>query len=101
MPLWFLLPDVVMATDAMPHHETLFSGFWASCILLWHLFCLYVQSAHCLARLQVVALKLLKVAFRLSGKVVALYLDNSIAKAYLWKQGGTAFLFLSRLVCCI
>ena len=40
-------------------------------------------------------------AFHLSGKVVALHLNNSTAKAYLYNQGGTVFLFLSRLVCWI
>ena len=38
-------------------------------------------------------------AFQLSGKVVALCLDKSTAKAHLCNQGGTASLFLSRLVC--
>ena len=40
-------------------------------------------------------------AFQLSGKVVALHLDNSTAKAYLYDQGGTASIFLSRLACYI
>ena len=34
-----------------------------------------------------------------SGKVVALHLDNSTAKAYLCNQGGTVSPFLSRLAC--
>ena len=38
-------------------------------------------------------------AFYLSGKVVALNLDNSTAKAYLCNQGGTVSPFLSRLAC--
>ena len=38
-------------------------------------------------------------AFCLSGKVVALHLDNSTAKAYLCNQGGTVSPFLSRLAC--
>ena len=38
-------------------------------------------------------------AFHLSGKVVALHLDNSMAKAYLCNQGGTMSSFLSRLAC--
>ena len=37
--------------------------------------------------------------FYLFGKVVALHLDNSTAKAYLCNQGGTVSLFLSRLAC--
>ena len=42
---------------------------------------------------------LCRMAFHLSGKVVALQLDNSTAKAYLCNQGGTVFLF--RLACWI
>ena len=37
--------------------------------------------------------------FALSGKVVALHLDNSTAKAYLCNEGGTVSPFLSRLAC--
>ena len=37
-------------------------------------------------------------AFCLSGKVVALHLDNSTARAYLLNQGGTVSPFLSRVV---
>ena len=40
-----------------------------------------------------------RIAFQLSGKVVALYLDNSAAKVHLCKQGGTVSPFLSRLAC--
>ena len=42
---------------------------------------------------------LCRMAFCISGKVVALHLDNSTAKAYLCNQGGTVSPFLSRLVC--
>ena len=38
-------------------------------------------------------------AFCLFSKVVALYLDNSTAKAFLCCQGDTASTFLSRLTC--
>ena len=38
-------------------------------------------------------------AFWLSGKVVALHLNNSTAKAYICNQGSTASTFLSRLAC--
>ena len=38
-------------------------------------------------------------AFKLSGEVVALQLDNSTAKDSLCNQGGTPFPFLSRLTC--
>ena len=40
-------------------------------------------------------------AFWLSGKVVALHLDNGTDKEYLCNQGGTASLFLSKLAYCI
>ena len=40
-----------------------------------------------------------RMAFYLSGKVVALHMDNSTAKAYLCNQGGTVSPFLSRLAC--
>ena len=40
-----------------------------------------------------------RMAFCLSGKVVALHLDDSTVKAYLCNQGGTVSPFLSRLAC--
>ena len=40
-------------------------------------------------------------AFHLSIKVVTLPRDNSSAKAYLYNQYGTLYLFLSELACCI
>ena len=52
-----------------------------------------------LQELQAVAIMLHRIAFCLSGKVVALHLDNSTAKAYLCNQGGTVSPFLSRLAC--
>ena len=52
-----------------------------------------------LQELQAVAVMLCRMAFCLSGKVVALHLDNSTAKAYLCNQGGTVSPFLSRLAC--
>ena len=54
-----------------------------------------------LQELQAVALMLCKMALRLSGKMVVLHLDNSIAKAFLCNQGGTASPFLSILAFCI
>ena len=44
-------------------------------------------------------MKLCKIAICLFGKVVALHLDNNIAKAYLCNQGGTVSPCLSRLAC--
>ena len=40
---------------------------------------------------------LCKMVLQLSGKVVALHLDNRTSKAYLCNQGCTASLFISRL----
>ena len=50
---------------------------------------------------QAVAMMLGRIAFQLSGKVVALYMDDGITKAYLGDQGGTVSPFLSRLACWI
>ena len=52
-----------------------------------------------LQELQTIAMMLCRMAFCLSGKVVALHLDNSTVKAYLCDQGGTVSPFLSRLAC--
>ena len=52
-----------------------------------------------LQEFQDIAMILHRMAFHLSGKVVALHLDNSTAKAYLCKQGGTVSPFLSSLAC--
>ena len=54
-----------------------------------------------LQELQAVAVMLHRMAFHLSGKVVALHLDNSTAKVYFCNQGGTVSSFLSRLACWI
>ena len=44
-------------------------------------------------------LLLCEMAFCLIGKVVALHLDNNMAKASLCNQSGTASTFLYRLAC--
>ena len=46
-----------------------------------------------LQELQIVTMSLCRMAFHLSGKVVALHLDNSTAKAYLCNQGVQCLLF--------
>ena len=51
--------------------------------------------------LKTVVLMLQQMVFYLSGKVVALHLDNSSAKAYSCSPGGIVYLSLSRQVCCI
>ena len=52
-----------------------------------------------LLELQTAALMLHKMVFWLSVKVVALHLDISTTKAYLFNEGGTGCTFLSRLAC--
>ena len=100
VPLQFPLPDVVISTDATPTHWAFYfqgsglplsvSGAWSGSLSRAHI---------ALQELQAVAIMLRRMAFCLSGKVVALHLDNSTAKAYLCKQGGTVSPFLSRLAC--
>ena len=43
--------------------------------------------------LQADGLMIPKMAFQLSGKLLALHLDNNNSKAYLGNQGGTASTF--------
>ena len=100
VPLQFLLPDVVIATDATPTHWAFYfqgsglplsvSGTWSGSLSRVHI---------AMQELQAVAVMLCRMAFHLSGKVFALHLDNSTAKAYLCNQGGTVSPFLSRLAC--
>ena len=95
VPLQFPLPDVVIATDA----TFLFSGIWVT-LSVSGSWSVSLYRAHiALQELQAVAMMLCRMAFCLSGKVVALHLDNSTAKAYLCNQGGTVPPFLSRLAC--
>ena len=100
VPLQFPLPDVVIGTDATPTRWAFYfqgsglplsvSGTWSGSLSRAHI---------ALQELQAVAVMLCRMAFCLSGKVVALHLDNSTAKAYLYNQGGTVSPFLSRLAC--
>ena len=83
VPLQFPLPDVVIATDATPTHwafyfqgsglPLLVSGSWSGSLFRAHI---------SLQELQAVAMMLGRMAFHLPGKVIALDLDNSTAKAY-------------------
>ena len=87
--LQFPLPDVVIATDAMPPPwafyfqgsglPLLVSGTWLHSLCRAHI---------ALQELQAVAMMLCRMAFCLSGKVVTLHLDNSTAKAYPCNQSG-------------
>ena len=100
VPLQFPLPDVVIATDATPTHWAFYfqgSGLPLSVSSTWSGSLSRVHIA--VQELQAVAVMLRRMAFCLSGKVVALHLDNSTAKAYLCNQGGTVSPFLSRLAC--
>ena len=100
VPLQFPVPDVVIATDATPTHwafylqgsglPLLVSGSWSGFLCRAHI---------ALQELQAVAIMLHRMAFWLSGMVVALHLDNSTAKAYLCNQDGTVSPFLSSLAC--
>ena len=100
VPLQYPLPDVVIATDAMPTHWAFYfqgsglplsvSGSWLGSLCRAHI---------ALQELQAVAMMLCRIAFCLSGKVVVLHLDNNTAKAYLCNQGGTVSPVLSRLAC--
>ena len=100
VPLQFPLPDVVIATDAKPTHWAFYfqgsglplsvSGSWSGSLCRAHI---------ALQELQAIAMMLHRMAFHLSGKVVALHLDNSTAKAYLCNHCGTVSPFLSRLAC--
>ena len=100
VPLQFPLPDVVIATDVTPSHWAFYfqgSGLPLSVSDAWSG---SLSRAHiALQELQAVAIMLCRMAFCLTGKVVALHLDNSTAKVYLCNQGGTVSPFLSRLAC--
>ena len=54
-----------------------------------------------LQELQAIAMMLHRMSFCLFGKVVALHLENSTAKAYLCNQGGRVSSFVSSLACWI
>ena len=76
----------LIATDATPTYQTFYfqgsglplsvSGAWSGSLSRAHIV---------LQELQAVAIMLCRMAFHLSGKVVALHLDNSTAKAYVIK----------------
>ena len=99
VPLQCPLPDVVIATDAMPTHWAFyFQGSGLPVSVSGSCLGSMCRAHIVLQELQAVAMMLCRVTFHLSGKVVALHLDNSTAKAYLCNQGGTVSPFLSRLV---
>ena len=91
---------MVIATDATPTDWAFYfqgsdlplsvSRFWSGSMFRAH---------NALQELQAVAMMLCKMAFHLSGKVVALHLDTSTAIAYQNNKGSTVSPFLSRLAC--
>ena len=100
VPLQFLLPALVIATDATPTYWAFYfqgyglplsvSGSWSGSLCRAHI---------AFQELQAIAMMLHRMVFHISDKTVALHLDNSTAKAYLCNQGGTVSPFLSRLAC--
>ena len=98
----FASPDVVIATDATHTHWAFYyqgSGLPLSGSGSW--FGSMCRSHIALQELQAIPMMLHRMVFCLSGKIVALHLDNSTAKAYLCNQGGTVSPILSRLACWI
>ena len=90
VPLQFPFHDVVIITDAIPSHWAFyFQGFR----LLLSYSVTFSGPMHnidiALQEPQAVAVMLHRMAFYLSGKLVALLLDNGTAKAYFCNQGGT------------
>ena len=95
VPLHFQFPDVVITMGVTPIigsfiFRVTFSGNWSGSM---H------QVDIALQELWSVSLMPCRRAFPLSGKVVALHLNNSIT--YVFNQGGALSLFLSRLAFCI
>ena len=93
---------MVIAADAMPTHWAFYfqgsdlplsvTGSWSGSMSRVHI---------ALQELQGIAMMLHRMAFHLSGKMVALHLDRSIIKVYLCNQGSTVSPFLSRQACLI
>ena len=102
VPLQFPLPDVVIATDP---HLLIGSFIFRDLVYLYQL--VNLGQVPCVGLIlpcrsfRPIAMMLHRMAFHLSGKAVALYLDNGTAKAYLCNEGGTVSPFPSRLACWI
>ena len=91
VPLQFPLPDLVIPTDALPHHWVFY--LQGSVVPIYY--CCTWSGSMCkvyiaLQDIQAVAFKLHEISFQLSSKVVALHLGSSTAKAYSCDQGSTA-----------
>ena len=101
-PLQFPLPDVDIATDAVPTHWAFYFQGCGLPLLVSESWSGSMCRAHiALQELQDIAMMLHRMAFSLSGKVVALHLSNNTAKAYLCNQCGTVSPFLSRVACLV
>ena len=91
--VYFSLSGVFITMDAMPSHWAFYfggsglplssSGTWSNSI-----------CEALLQKLQTVVLMLYRIVFHLSGKMAALHLCNSTARAYTCYHGGTVSLFL-------
>ena len=100
VPLQFPLPDVVIATDAMPTHWAFyFQGSGLPLLVSESWSVSMCRDHNAWQELHAITMMLHRMAFHLSGKVVALHLDSSTANTYLCNQGGTVSPFLSRLAC--
>ena len=92
---------MVIATDATPTYWTFYFQGSGLLLLVNGSRSGSICRAHiALQELQATVMMLHNwMAFCLSGKMVALHLDNSTAKAYLCNHGGTVSPVLSRLAC--
>ena len=81
---------MVIATDATPTHWAFYFGGSGLPLSISGACSGYLCRAYiALQELQAGSIMLHRMAFCLSGKMVALHLDNSTAKAYLCNQGST------------
>ena len=92
--MWYI------AIDAIPSHWAFYFqdsvlplsviGTWSGAMCRT---CIALQEP------QAVSMMWCRMTFQLSGKMLALHLDNITGKAYLCNQSGTMSPFLSRLAC--
>ena len=98
VPFQCPLPDVVITMDPTCNHWAFYFqslAYPSPSVGSHQLLCVRLIAFQ---KLQVVTLMVHIMAF-LAGKVAALHLDNSTAKACLYNQGGTFLCFSSRQVC--
>ena len=98
VPLQFPLPDVILLCMLCPVSHPFVFRDWVYLYLLVEHGEVFMCKVHiALKEFQLALPMLCGMAFHLSGKVVALHLDNSTADAYLCDHGCTVSLLLSRL----